>query len=167
MTSSVGTDNVYHGIRDYKERFVFMNHFANDVQNTIGVPFTFHNEQYALFIRPDNAMLFSEMHFLIIGFIFITAVIILGAMLFIARGLVQPLKQLQRATEQIAQEDYDIDLQIDRHDELGQLASQFKKMAKRLAENDQLKKDFINNVSHDFQSPLLNIQGYANVLKDA
>ncbi|MEK4630184.1 MAG: HAMP domain-containing sensor histidine kinase [Solibacillus sp.] len=167
MTSIVGTDNVYHGIMDYKERFVFMNHFANDVQNTIGVPFTFHNEQYALFIRPDNAMLFSEMHFLIIGFIFITAVIILGAMLFIARGLVQPLKQLQRATEQIAQEDYDIDLQIDRHDELGQLASQFKKMAKRLAENDQLKKDFINNVSHDFQSPLLNIQGYANVLKDA
>ena len=40
-------------------------------------------------------------------------------------------------------------------------------MAQRLAENDQLKKDFINNVSHDFQSPLLNIQGYANVLKDA
>jgi len=47
------------------------------------------------------------------------------------------------------------------------LAIQFSKMAKRLAENDQLKKDFINNVSHDFQSPLLNIQGYANVLKDA
>ncbi|UJF27590.1 cell wall metabolism sensor histidine kinase WalK [Planococcus sp. 107-1] len=30
-----------------------------------------------------------------------------------------------------------------------------------------MKKDFINNVSHDFQSPLLNIQGYATVLKDA
>lgn len=47
------------------------------------------------------------------------------------------------------------------------LAMQFQKMAKRLAENDQTKKDFINNVSHDFQSPLLNIQGYANVLKDS
>jgi signal transduction histidine kinase len=167
MTSIIGTNEIYHGIMDYKERFVFMNHFANDVQNTIGVPFTFQNEQYALFIRPDNALLFSEMHFLIIAFIFISAIFILGAMLFLARGLVQPLKQLQRATEQISQENYDIELQIDRHDELGQLASQFQKMAKRLAENDQLKKDFINNVSHDFQSPLLNIQGYANVLKDA
>ena len=107
------------------------------------------------------------MHYLIVGFLLISAIIIFVAMIFLARQLVQPLKKLQLATEQIAQENYDIDLKINRNDELGQLASQFQKMAQRLAENDQLKKDFINNVSHDFQSPLLNIQGYANVLKDA
>lgn len=167
MLAIIGTENDYHGIRDYTKSFIFMNHFANDVQNTIGVPLTVQNEPYALFIRADNATLFSEMHLLIIGFLGISAIIILVAMLLLARQLVQPLKQLQRATEQIAQENYAIDLKIDRNDELGQLASQFQKMANRLAENDQLKKDFINNVSHDFQSPLLNIQGYANVLKDA
>lgn len=167
MLSIIGTDEVYHGIRDYKETFIFMNHFANDVQNTIGVPFTIGNGNYALFMRADNATSFTEMHFLIVGFLLISAVIILVAMIFLARQLVQPLKQLQRATEQIAQENYAIDLKIERNDELGQLAILFQKMAQRLAENDQLKKDFINNVSHDFQSPLLNIQGYANVLKDA
>lgn len=166
MRAIIGTKNVYHGIQAYKERFFFMNHFANDVQNTIGVSISLSEEPHALFIRQDNATLFSEMHFLIVGVIIISGIIILGTMIFLARQLVQPLKQLQKATEQIAQENYDILLTIERDDELGMLATQFQKMAKRLAENDQTKKDFINNVSHDFQSPLLNIQGYANVLKD-
>lgn len=166
MRAIIGTKNVYHGIQAYKERFFFMNHFANDLQNTIGVSISLSGEPHALFIRQDNATLFSEMHFLIVGVIIISGIIILGTMIFLARQLVQPLKQLQKATEQIAQENYDIQLTIERDDELGMLATQFQKMAKRLAENDQTKKDFINNVSHDFQSPLLNIQGYANVLKD-
>lgn len=167
MAAVVGSNIAYHGIRDYKQSFSFMNHYANDVQNTIGVPFNIGNKNYALFIRMDNASAFTEMHYLIVGFLLISAIIIFIAMLLLARQLVQPLKQLQHATDQIAQENYAIDLKINRNDELGQLASQFKKMAHRLEENNQLKKDFINNVSHDFQSPLLNIQGYANVLKDA
>ncbi|MEK3764387.1 sensor histidine kinase [Solibacillus sp. FSL K6-4121] len=167
MLNIIGTDNDYHGIQEYQGSSLFMDHFANDIQNTVGVAFSFNNENYAFFIRPANATLFSEMHLLLVSFIIITAVVILLTMILLARQLVRPLKQLQEATEQIAQEDYDIYLQIDRNDELGQLATQFQKMANRLAENDQIKKDFINNVSHDFQSPLLNIQGYANVLKDA
>lgn len=167
MLGIAGTDEVYHGIRNYNGSSYFMNHFANDIQNTIGVSFKLNDEHYAFFIRQDNATLFSEMHLLIVSFIIITAVVILLTMILLARQLVRPLKQLQQATEQIALENYDVHLTIDRNDELGQLATQFQKMANRLAENDQIKKDFINNVSHDFQSPLLNIQGYANVLKDA
>lgn len=167
MLSIIGKDEVYHGIRDYYGSSYFMNHFANDIKNTIGVSFQLDDESYAFFIRQENATLFSEMHLLIVSFIIITAVVILLTMILLARQMVRPLKQLQQATKQIALENYDIQLTIDRNDELGQLATQFQKMANRLAENDQIKKDFINNVSHDFQSPLLNIQGYANVLKDA
>lgn len=167
MLSLIRSNNTYHGIRDYKQHFSIVNHYANDVQNTVGLPFQMENKKYALFIRADNASAFTEMHYLIVGFLLVSAIIIFAAMIFLARQLVQPLKQLQLATEQISQENYDIDLNINRNDELGLLAIQFQNMAKRLAENDQLKKDFINNVSHDFQSPLLNIQGYANVLKDA
>ena len=167
MLNVIGSNTIYHGIRDYKQNFSIMNHYANDVQNTLGLPFRLGNKDYALFIRTDNASSFTEMHYLIVGFLIITAIVIFAAMIFLARQLVQPIKQLQRATEQIAQENYQIDLNINRKDELGLLAKQFQKMAQHLAENDQLKKDFINNVSHDFQSPLLNIQGYATVLKDA
>lgn len=167
MMQIIGTDEVYHGIRSYGGSFFFMSHFANDIQNTIGIAHAADDGSFAFFIRPDNATLFSEMHVLIVSFIVISAVVILLTMILLARQLIKPLKQLKKATEQIALENYDIQLTIERDDELGQLAIQFQKMANRLAENDQLKRDFINNVSHDFQSPLLNIQGYANVLKDA
>jgi len=167
MLDIVSSNGIYHGIRDYKQSISIFNHYANDVKNTIGVPFKIENKQYALFIRMDNAALFTEMHYLIVGFIIISAIMIFVAMILLARQLVQPLKQLQYATEQIAQENYNIDIKINRNDEVGRLAKQFQKMAQQLAVNDQMKKDFINNVSHDFQSPLLNIQGYANVLKEA
>ena len=140
MLALSGSTTIYHGIRDYKQNFSIMNHYANDVQNTVGVPFSLENKNFAMFIRIDNASSFTEMHYLIVGFLLISAIIIFVAMIFLARQLVQPLKKLQLATEQIAQENYDIDLKINRNDELGQLASQFQKMAQRLAENDQLKK---------------------------
>lgn len=167
MAALAGSGGIYHGIRDYKQQFSIFNHYANDVQNTIGVPLQMDGANYALFMRLNNASSFTEMHYLIVGFLVISTVIIFIAMLILARQLEKPLKQLQLATDQIAQENFDIDLKINRNDELGQLGTRFQEMAQRLAENDQLKKDFINNVSHDFQSPLLNIQGYATVLKDA
>src|SRR5699024_11362014 len=34
----------------------------------------------------------------------------------------------------------------------------------KLSENDRIRKEFISDVSHDFQSPLLNIKGYADLL---
>lgn len=37
-------------------------------------------------------------------------------------------------------------------------------MTERLSENDRIRKEFISDVSHDFQSPLLNIKGYAELL---
>ena len=38
-------------------------------------------------------------------------------------------------------------------------------MQRQLQHNDEARKSFINDVSHDFQSPLMNIQGYAELLK--
>jgi len=167
MEALAVSSGIYHGIRDYKQQFSILNHYANDVQNTIGVPLQMDDGNYALFMRLNNESSFTEMHYLIVGFLVISTIIIFFAMLILARQLEKPLKQLQLATDQIAQENFDIDLNIKRNDELGQLGTRFQEMAQRLAEIDQLKKDFINNVSHDFQSPLLNIQGYATVLKDA
>src|SRR6185437_10124644 len=37
---------------------------------------------------------------------------------------------------------------------------------RKLSENDRIRKEFISDVSHDFQSPLLNIKGYAELLLD-
>ena len=39
-------------------------------------------------------------------------------------------------------------------------------MTEKLSENDRIRKELISDVLHDFQSPLLNIKGYAELLLD-
>ncbi|MDF2723032.1 MAG: two-component sensor histidine kinase, partial [Paenibacillus sp.] len=56
-------------------------------------------------------------------------------------------------------------LHIHRKDELGVLTENFLHMQRQLEHNDVARKSFISNVSHDFQSPLMNIQGYADLLR--
>lgn len=157
--------DVYHGMRDFPRETFMTGFFANEMTNTIGVPFKFHDRQYAMFMRPDIKLLFSEVHTIMAGMIVVVAILSLLAMLFVAKMLIIPITQLTEATKRIANEKYDTQLKIDRRDEIGQLAASFNKMAGQLQENDHIRKEFISNVSHDFQSPLLNIKGYAGLLK--
>ena len=53
---------IYHGMRDFPKETFMTGFFANELINTIGVPFTYEGQQYALFIRPDIRLLFSEAH---------------------------------------------------------------------------------------------------------
>ncbi|QGM31528.1 HAMP domain-containing protein [Bacillus sp. N3536] len=165
VRSQVLDGNIYHGMRDYQGQFFIFNHYANSVSNTVGIPFEHEGVVYGLFIRPNNQLLFSDMHLLLLGFLLALAVIILTSMLVLAQQLVKPIKKLNDATKHVMEENYRVDLDITRKDELGQLARNFSKMVKQLELNDESRKAFISNVSHDFQSPLLNIQGYADLLK--
>ncbi|WP_336636370.1 HAMP domain-containing sensor histidine kinase [Lysinibacillus fusiformis] len=157
---------VYHGMRDFPKETFVTGFFANELINTIGVPFTYENKSYALFVRPDIRLLFSEVHTLLGGLMLVMIVLSLLAMLLFAKALIRPITKLTAATQQLAHEKFDTVLDIDRNDELGQLATSFNIMTEKLQENDRVRKEFISNVSHDFQSPLLNIQGYVDLLKN-
>ncbi|MNI08314.1 Heme sensor protein HssS [compost metagenome] len=156
---------VYHGMKDFPKQFFMSGMFANELKNTVGLPFKYEGERYGLFLRPNIKLLVTEVHIILMGLIVSTALISLLAMLVVAKQLIRPITQLTEATKQISQEKYDHLIQIKRRDEIGQLAESFNEMTKQLQQNDQSRKEFISNVSHDFQSPLLNIQGYADLLK--
>lgn len=165
IKSSVFSGNIYHGMKDFPSH-TFMNAmFANELMNTVGLPFRYKDERFALFLRPSNDSLVTDVHVIFAGMIISIALISLLAMLIVAKRLIRPITQLTEATKQISQEKFDHMLTIDRKDEIGQLAKSFNEMTMRLQENDQSRKEFISNVSHDFQSPLLNIQGYADLLR--
>ncbi len=46
-----------------------------------------------------------------------------------------------------------------------ELTDGINKMAKDLGSMEQLRQDFISNISHEFQSPLTSISGYASLLR--
>lgn len=156
---------IYHGMDQFSDQFLMMGHFSNDIKNTVGVPFTMNGEQYGLFLRPNNKLLFSDIHMILAWFFVAIAVVSISGVIWFAKHLIRPITKLTEATKEITRENFNYTLKIERNDEIGQLVESFNTMQKQLQHNDEARKSFINNVSHDFQSPLMNIQGYAELLK--
>lgn len=157
---------IYHGMRDFPKETFVTGFFANELENTIGIPVVYQNERHAVFIRPDIKLLFDEMH-LLFGILFILTIIF--SILFVIVGtrfLVSPVTKLSKATEKVPEGKYHFDnLPVTRKDEIGHLSRNFADMAVRIEENERMRKDFISNVSHDIASPLSNIKGYVSLLE--
>ncbi|MFD5849883.1 HAMP domain-containing protein [Cytobacillus oceanisediminis] len=156
---------VYHGMDSFAGQFLLMGHFSNDLENTVGVPFTMNDQNYGLFLRPNNKLLFSDIHMIFAWFFVAIAVVSITGVIWFAKHLIKPITKLTEATREITRENFNFPLNIARRDEIGQLAESFSRMQEQLQHNDEARKSFINNVSHDFQSPLMNIQGYAELLQ--
>ncbi|WP_316244915.1 HAMP domain-containing sensor histidine kinase [Oceanobacillus jeddahense] len=158
---------VFHGMANFPRQTFVTGFFANELKNAIGVPVTYQDNSYALFIRPDIKLLFNEIH-LLLGVLFgLTIVLSILFVLFSTNYLVKPISRLSRATKQLAKGDFQANtLNTKRKDELGELSTSFAQMAQQIVENDQMRKEFISNISHDIQSPLSNIKGYTNLLGD-
>lgn len=158
--------NLYHGMGDLKTETFMTGFFSDELANTVGVPFTYEGTTYALFMRPDIKLLFTEVHYLLGGMVIVMAIVSLLSMLIVAKKLIEPITKLTAAAKKVGEEKFSGTLDINRRDEIGQLAQSFQKMTEKLSENDRIRKEFISDVSHDFQSPLLNIKGYADLLMD-
>lgn len=94
--------------------------------------------------------------------------LIIGSLLFLLVGkmFVKPISKLTKATERIAVGDFDIKIQSNRKDEIGNLISSFNMMAGELKSIEILRNDFISDISHEFKTPLTSIEGYTKLLKD-
>jgi len=158
--------DVYHGMRDLPKETFVTGFFSDEMANTVGVPFTYDNKQYGLFLRPNIKLLFTEVHYLLGGLFVVMAIVSLVAMLFVARKMIQPITTLTAATKKVGAENFSLSLPINRNDEIGQLADSFQSMANQLHKSDAMRKQFINDVSHDFQTPLQNIKGYAALIHE-
>ncbi|QUL57701.1 HAMP domain-containing histidine kinase [Paenibacillus tritici] len=101
------------------------------------------------------------------GMIFAICSLIVGSILILVASifLVSPIKKLTKATKRIAAGDFNVKLNIKQSGELGTLARSFEDMTHDLQQLEQLRREFVTNVSHEVQSPLTSISGYAQALK--
>jgi len=90
--------------------------------------------------------------------------VVLGFLL--SRTVIRPLRGLERASERIADGNYNLVLKPEGKDDLGRLAASFNKMSKALKQTEQKRKDLVADVSHELRTPLSSIQGYTEVLRD-
>jgi signal transduction histidine kinase len=88
--------------------------------------------------------------------------------LWISYRLTAPLERLVAATHDIALGRWSAGQlpDVDRGDEIGQLATAFRDMALRLREVDSRDRRFLMSISHELRTPLTAITGHAQALQD-
>lgn len=161
----VRAGEVYHGMRDYPFHLFLLGLFDNEVVNTVGASLKTPNGTDAVFIRPDLSRQIRELHLFVGAFLGLLVVISFLLLAFSIRYLVRPIKRLTDATKQVASGDYAVHVATTSRDEIGELSRRFGEMAEAVAKSDAERKTFVANVSHEFQSPLTTIKGYAGQLQ--
>jgi len=81
-------------------------------------------------------------------------------------SIITPLKQIQSYIEKIKGGDNEAVLNIDRKDEIGELADAIVNMRDEIQKQDQAKEEMIHNISHDLKTPIATIKSYAESIKD-
>jgi signal transduction histidine kinase len=100
----------------------------------------------------------------------------LGLTYLLARRIVEPVKQLDRAAAEVARQNYAISVEVRSEDEMGRLARTFNTMCAsiRQAREDLIRQERISTIGrlsgsivHDLRNPLAAIYGGAEMLVDA
>lgn len=131
----------------------------------IGKLVQFGNERWALFVQlnrfPQNSNFLWTAVTLLLTLLVVGSILIMVA----ARYLVRPLKLMTEAATRMSKGDFTVRLSVKNGDELGELAAGMNRMALSLSQLEIMRQDFVSNVSHEMQSPLTSINGFAEALR--
>lgn len=165
IVQKVLAGETYRGIAEEQHGLFVTGFFENTLKNSIGLPLEAEGRKYALFVRPSIEQQFGEVH---VMFAVLLAAMFLLSLMFIlifTRYLVRPIQKLSQATKKLAEGEYEIQLDISRRDEIGELAANFAQMTESLKQLDDMRQEFVSNVSHEIQSPLASIQGFSQAIR--
>lgn len=106
----------------------------------------------------------------IVGMFFIAEAIALVIAAFTVyrsvRNLTAPLLHLSNAAHSYARGDFSPRVNIERNDEIGQLAEAFNQMAADLEQLESSRRSFVANVSHELKTPMTTIGGFIDGMLD-
>lgn len=106
------------------------------------------NMRNVLFVMASGAVLIA----LIISFL-------------LAKTISSPISRIGEGIRAIGRRDFDYQIGMDIHDEMGELSREVGDMARQLKEADQLRSDFVSFVSHELRNPLTSIKGFVETLQ--
>lgn len=87
---------------------------------------------------------------------------VLGAVLM-AQMMTSPINKMASGAALIGKGKLDTVIDVKTNDELGGLAADLNKMAVKLRELDEMKQDFVSNVTHELRSPLNSLGMYFDI----
>jgi signal transduction histidine kinase len=96
----------------------------------------------------------------------IAAVVSLILASLLAIRLAGPLDDIARGARRVARGEYQARVQRKGPDEVTSLADSFNQMAETLEQQERQRREFIVNAAHELSTPLTNLQGYLEALRD-
>lgn len=86
--------------------------------------------------------------------------------MFVSRRTLSPLRSLQYAAERLGAGDLAQRVRVSRNDEIGEMAETFNAMAEGLEQAEAQRRILMADVAHELRTPLANIQGYVEAIRD-
>ena len=98
----------------------------------------------------------------------VLALIVLGnvSLLLWSRLLVSRITYLQDEISLLVKTNYEKPINIDGRDEISSLAKSVEQMRTEILDHEQTKKEIMQNISHDFKTPISVIKTYGEAIKD-
>ncbi|AMA71818.1 MULTISPECIES: sensor histidine kinase [Aneurinibacillus] len=85
---------------------------------------------------------------------------------WLAKYLSRPLIKIEKHVKRIADMDWSEPLLLDRKDEIGKLAQSVERMRKKLIQQDEAQRSFLQHVSHELKTPVMVIRSYIQAVQD-
>lgn len=123
-------------------------------------------EKYHISPKESHQMFIDSIHrYLIWGSL--VAIMVSSLISFVLmKRILEPLTQMTRQTNRIAGGEFPGAIPVTTGDEVGQLALAFNRMTESLSHMEELRKTMIVDVAHELKTPLTNIMGYLEGMKD-
>jgi signal transduction histidine kinase len=86
--------------------------------------------------------------------------------LLLARGILRPVDRLTNAVRRMKTGDLAVQVDIESHDEIGELGIAFNAMAGSLQEQEKLRRSMVEDIAHELRTPLTNLRGYIEAAQD-
>ena len=98
----------------------------------------------------------------------VLAAVLAAALLAVALGrrVARPLSEIAEAARRVAGGDYAVRVPRSGPEEIASLADSFNQMAASLDAQERTRREFIANAAHELKTPLTNLQGYLEALRD-
>ncbi len=126
------------------------------------------NDNYIIvFTSEDYLSAFGSSFSLLVRISFI-ALVLLGNVIILmwSRITVERIKRLQGEVQVLRRNNYQEPIEIDGSDEITDLAKAIEKMRQEIQAADKTKQEMLQNISHDFKTPIAVIQSYAEAIGD-
>ena len=86
---------------------------------------------------------------------------------YLSGRITRPVRRLAKAADEVAEGHYDTNVpEVPGRDEIADLADSFRLMTERLAEAEELERNFLMTVSHELRTPLTAIRGHVEALRE-